>query len=79
MCFKESNDLPPACPHLRAADASAEGYVVCYTMDRKAFDNLLGPIEDVWRYEALRKVPLYIKPFHIEKTTGLAFRKYTNW
>jgi hypothetical protein len=28
---------------------------VCYTLGRKAFHELLGPIEDVWRYETLRK------------------------
>lgn len=31
---------------------------MCYTLARKAFDELLGPIEDVWRFEALRKVPV---------------------
>lgn len=37
-------------------DARAEGYVVCYTLNRKAFNEVLGPIQDIWRYEALRKV-----------------------
>ena len=36
--------------------AAADGYVVCYALGRKAFNELLGPIEDVWRYETLRKV-----------------------
>ena len=31
-------------------------YTVCYTLARKAFNELLGPIEDMWRFEALRKV-----------------------
>jgi hypothetical protein len=31
---------------------------VCYSLGRKAFNELLGPIEDVWRFEALRKVPV---------------------
>ena len=31
---------------------------MCYTLDRKAFDMLLGPIESVWRFEALRRVPI---------------------
>lgn len=39
-------------------DAVAEGYVVCYTLNRKAFNEVLGPIQDIWRYEALRKVLL---------------------
>ena len=29
---------------------------MCYTLSRKAFNELLGPIEDMWRFEALRKV-----------------------
>ena len=29
---------------------------MCYTLNRKAFHDILGPIEDIWRYEALRKV-----------------------
>ena len=39
----------------RAADVLAETYTVCYTLSRKAFNELLGPIEDMWRFEALRK------------------------
>lgn len=39
-------------------DARADTYVVCYTLNRKAFHDILGPIEDIWRYEALRKVSL---------------------
>ena len=31
---------------------------MCYSLGRKDFDALLGPIEDVWRFEALRKVPV---------------------
>lgn len=42
----------------RSATVVAEGYVVCYALTRKAFNDLLGPIEDVWRYESLRKVPI---------------------
>ncbi len=40
----------------READARADTYVVCYTLNRRAFHDILGPIEDIWRYEALRKV-----------------------
>ena len=42
----------------RAADVVADVPTVCYTLGRKAFTELLGPIEDVWRYEALRRVPV---------------------
>ena len=37
---------------------TADLYTVCYSLGRKEFDALLGPIEDVWRFEALRKVPV---------------------
>ena len=40
----------------RESGARADTYVVCYTLNRKAFHDILGPIEDIWRYEALRKV-----------------------
>ncbi len=40
----------------RPADATAETYVVCYILKRSAFNKLLGPIEEVWKLEALRKV-----------------------
>ena len=42
----------------RAADVTADLYTVCYSLGRKEFDALLGPIEDVWRFEALRRVPV---------------------
>lgn len=42
----------------RTASVTAQTAVVCYTLARKAFDGLLGPIQDVWRFEALRKVPI---------------------
>ncbi|DBA94882.1 TPA: cGMP-dependent protein kinase [Trebouxia sp. C0004] len=42
----------------RAASVTARTGVVCYTLARKSFDSLLGPIQDVWRFEALRKVPI---------------------
>ena len=34
--------------------------MVCYALGRKAFNELLGPIEDVWRYETLRKVRQFV-------------------
>ena len=40
----------------RAADVVADVHTVCFSLGRKAFTELLGPIEDVWRFEALRKV-----------------------
>ncbi len=42
----------------RAATVTAETQLVCYSLARPAFNNLLGPIEDVWRFEALCKVPI---------------------
>ena len=42
----------------RAATVTAKSQLVCYTLTRKSFDSLLGPIQDVWRFEALRKVPI---------------------
>ncbi|KAI3430680.1 hypothetical protein D9Q98_005269 [Chlorella vulgaris] len=44
----------------RSATATADSYVVCYTLGRAAFNELLGPIEDVWRYETLRRVPILL-------------------
>ncbi|GAB4820005.1 hypothetical protein N2152v2_007051 [Parachlorella kessleri] len=41
-----------------AATATADTYLVCYTLGRKSFNELLGPIESAWRYVALRKVPI---------------------
>lgn len=37
---------------------TASTAVTCYMLQRKAFDSVLGPIQDVWRFEALRKVPI---------------------
>lgn len=42
----------------RAADVTADGELQCYTLERQVFMDLLGPIQDVWRLEALRKVPM---------------------
>ena len=42
----------------RSADVTAHSYVACYTLRRQAFNKLLGPIEEVWKLEALRKVPV---------------------
>ena len=43
---------------LRAADVNAKTRLVCYRLSRKQFEDLLGTVEEVWRYEALRRVPL---------------------
>lgn len=32
--------------------------MACFTLKRSAFNKLLGPIEEVWKLEALRKVPI---------------------
>ena len=37
---------------------TAKTAVICFSLMRKSFDSLLGPIQDVWRFEALRKVPI---------------------
>jgi hypothetical protein len=34
----------------------AEGAVTCAVMRSADFERLLGPYEDVWRFEVLRKV-----------------------
>ena len=40
---------------VRGVDIISEGHTVCYTLSRARFNELLGPFEDVWRFEALRK------------------------
>ena len=37
---------------------TAEGVLECYTLERSAFNDLLGPVQDVWRFEALRRAPI---------------------
>eukprot|EP00210_Caulerpa_lentillifera_P000821 g794.t2 len=44
---------------LRAATVIADGYVACYTLSRDSFNQLLGPIETLWRFEVLKKVPVF--------------------
>jgi hypothetical protein len=34
----------------------ADGALSCFVMKRADFERLLGPYEELWRYEALRKV-----------------------
>ncbi len=46
----------------RATDAVAEDAVVAYSLRRQAFNQLLGPIEEVWKLEALRQVLSPDKP-----------------
>lgn len=43
----------------RTATVTAIGYVSCFKLSRAIFDQLLGPIQDVWRYEVLRKVAIF--------------------
>jgi len=43
---------------VRAASVIADSYVRCYALDRMAFTNLLGPIEQVWNFEAIKHVPI---------------------
>lgn len=46
------------CDEPRAATVISDGYVMVFALSRKSFNELLGPIEKVWRYESLRKVPI---------------------
>ena len=32
--------------------------MACFVLKKAAFNKLLGPIEEVWKLEALRKVPI---------------------
>jgi hypothetical protein len=41
----------------------ADGPLVCCVMRRTDFERLLGPYDELWRYEALRKVS---KPKKVE-------------
>ena len=42
----------------RAADVKATSYLRCYSLNRAAFNDLLGPLEDIWREDALREVSI---------------------
>ena len=42
----------------RAADVKAKSYVRCYSLNRSAFHELLGPLEDIWRLDALKDVTI---------------------
>ena len=41
---------------VRAADVVAVSKLVCYCLTSTHFKDLLGSVEDFWRYEALQKV-----------------------
>ncbi|GAX72756.1 hypothetical protein CEUSTIGMA_g212.t1 [Chlamydomonas eustigma] len=43
---------------VRAADVVANSKLICYTLSRTDFNDLLGSADEVWRFEALQKVPL---------------------
>lgn len=36
----------------------AEGRVSAFSLARSAVNELLGPIQELWRFEALRRVPI---------------------
>ncbi len=42
----------------REGDAVAEGAVAAYCLVRRAATELLGPVQQLWRLEALRRVPV---------------------
>ncbi len=39
-----------------ASDVVSEGRLVCYQLGRASICSLLGPLEDVWRYQVLKQV-----------------------
>ncbi|KAK3251619.1 cGMP-dependent protein kinase [Cymbomonas tetramitiformis] len=43
---------------VRAADVIATENCLCMTLNRQAFNDILGPLENLWRLEELRKVPM---------------------
>lgn len=42
--------------HAAGSQVVADGALSCFVMKRADFERLLGPYEELWRYEALRKV-----------------------
>jgi len=42
----------------RQGTATAMTACTCYMLDRSQFQRLLGPLEDMWRFEALKVVPI---------------------
>lgn len=38
----------------------ANGVVICCVLHKAEFEKLLGPYEELWRYEALRKVTQFV-------------------
>ena len=61
LCIVEHDGMIPDAlmvPQCRAADVIAKGRVSVYVLSRKAFEGLLGPYEDMWKFEVLRKVPI---------------------
>lgn len=51
--FGETSLLPG---DVRTTTMVAGNNMVCYSLSRSKFVELLGPYEDVWRFEALKKV-----------------------
>lgn len=41
----------------RAATAITKSDCVFYTLERQQFQSLLGPLDQIWRFQALQKVP----------------------
>jgi CRP-like cAMP-binding protein len=42
----------------RAATAITKTNCVFYTLERTQFQNLLGPLDQIWRFQALQRVPI---------------------
>lgn len=53
--------------------------MVCYILERSAFNKLLGPIEEVWKLEALRKVTFLAWSFLAEVDRLMASKVWRMW
>lgn len=56
MHFGEKALKSSAASSVREESVVADTKLVCYVMKKSHFEELLGPYEDVWRYDSLRKV-----------------------
>ena len=44
--------------HPRAATAISQTACTFYTLERTHFQRMLGPLDQIWRFEALQRVPI---------------------
>jgi CRP-like cAMP-binding protein len=45
--------------HPRAATAITQSPCTFYTLERAHFQRMLGPLDQIWRFEALKRVPIF--------------------